>query len=56
MMYYRQNLSYLKKSSFNDSARYFYLLALFHEDMHNEAFMYTRQTLAYPGPPLYTGE
>ena len=43
-------LELLKKIEFNDSARYFYLLALFHEDMHNEAFMYTRQTLAYPGP------
>ena len=30
--------------------KYFYLLALFHEDMHDEAFTYTRQTLAYPKP------
>jgi iron(II)-dependent oxidoreductase len=28
--------------------RYFALLALFHEDMHDEAFTYTRQTLGYP--------
>ncbi|HZD41279.1 MAG TPA: DinB family protein, partial [Terriglobales bacterium] len=27
---------------------YFYLLALFHEGMHEEALAYTRQTLAYP--------
>jgi iron(II)-dependent oxidoreductase len=29
---------------------YFHELALFHEDMHDEAFAYTRQTLAYPDP------
>lgn len=29
---------------------FFYLLALFHEDMHDEAFTYTRQTLGYPAP------
>ncbi len=27
---------------------YFHRLALFHEDMHDEAFRYTRQTLAWP--------
>ncbi len=26
--------------------------AIFHEDMHTEAFTYTRQTLAYPTPPI----
>jgi ergothioneine biosynthesis protein EgtB len=31
---------------------YFVLLALFHEDMHGEAFTYTRQTLGYPPPRL----
>lgn len=31
---------------------YFHRLALFHEDMHDEAFTYTRQTLAYPAPKL----
>ncbi|MCI0465152.1 MAG: ergothioneine biosynthesis protein EgtB [Gemmataceae bacterium] len=30
---------------------YFHLLTLFHEDMHDEAFVYTRQTLGYPPPP-----
>src|SRR5262245_45620444 len=30
---------------------YFHELALFHEDMHGEAFVYTRQTLGYPPPP-----
>lgn len=27
---------------------YFHRLAIFHEDMHDEAFTYTRQTLGYP--------
>jgi iron(II)-dependent oxidoreductase len=31
---------------------YFQMLAVFHEDMHDEAFLYTRQTLGYPPPPL----
>jgi iron(II)-dependent oxidoreductase len=30
--------------------RYFVLLSVFHEDMHTEAFTYTRQTLGYPAP------
>jgi iron(II)-dependent oxidoreductase len=30
---------------------YFHHLALFHEDMHGEAFVYTRQTLGYAPPP-----
>ncbi len=34
----------------SDDERYFHLLALFHEDMHAEAFAYTRQTLRYPAP------
>lgn len=33
-----------------DDELYFHLLPLFHEDMHDEALTYTRQTLAY-GPP-----
>jgi iron(II)-dependent oxidoreductase len=31
---------------------YFHYLAVFHEDMHDEAFTYTRQTLGYPRPRL----
>jgi iron(II)-dependent oxidoreductase len=31
---------------------YFTLLAIFHEDMHTEAFTYSRQTLGYPAPRL----
>jgi iron(II)-dependent oxidoreductase len=30
---------------------YFVLLSVFHEDMHAEAAMYTRQTLGYAAPP-----
>jgi iron(II)-dependent oxidoreductase len=30
--------------------KYFLSLTLFHEDMHDEAFGYTRQTLGYPKP------
>jgi iron(II)-dependent oxidoreductase len=30
--------------------RYFTLLSIFHEDMHGEAFAYTRQTLGWPAP------
>jgi iron(II)-dependent oxidoreductase len=33
---------------------YFYQLGLFHEDMHDEAFTYTRQTLEYPAPSLFS--
>lgn len=36
----------------NSQESYFILLAIFHEDMHGEAFLYTRQTLAYPRPSL----
>jgi len=31
---------------------YFYQLTIFHEHMHTEAFLYMRQTLAYPAPTL----
>ena len=43
-------ISQLNQIELDDSAKYFYLLALFHEDMHGEALTYTRQTLAYPAP------
>ncbi len=33
---------------------YFTLLSVFHEDMHTEAFTYTRQTFGYP-PPTFAG-
>jgi gamma-glutamyl hercynylcysteine S-oxide synthase len=34
----------------DDDARYFTMLAVFHEDMHAEALLYTRQTLGYAAP------
>src|SRR6185437_803315 len=33
-----------------EDAAYFYRLALHHEDMHDEALIYTRQTLGYSWP------
>ena len=35
--------------------RYFAQLAVFHEDMHGEAFAYTRQTLGWPAPTVSPG-
>jgi hypothetical protein len=35
----------------DDAANYFHRLALFHEDMHGEAFVRLRATLAWPAPP-----
>jgi iron(II)-dependent oxidoreductase len=43
-------LEALHKLPESDPALYFHRLALFHEDMHDEAFHYTRQTLAWPAP------
>ena len=40
----------LRNIELTKQAKYYYLLALFHEDMHNEAFMYTHQTYAYAKP------
>jgi iron(II)-dependent oxidoreductase len=48
-------LDRLHMGSLDDSLRYFVLLTIFHEDMHTEAFTYTRQTLGYPMPPLTIG-
>lgn len=41
-------LDALRKLPETDRDLYFHRLALFHEDMHAEAFRYTRQTLAWP--------
>ena len=38
-------LELLAKTPDEDDALYFYRLALFHEDMHGEAFIYMAQTL-----------
>ena len=42
----------MRREPDNPSLAYFVQLAIFHEDMHAEAFHYTRQTLAYPVPQL----
>ena len=41
---------YEKTEEVNEDGAYFLSLVLFHEDMHDEAFGYTRQTLGYPQP------
>jgi len=43
-------LERLETRELTDEARYFHLLSLFHEDMHDEALTYTRQTLGLPEP------
>jgi iron(II)-dependent oxidoreductase len=40
----------LLEKEHTDELRYFVMLSVFHEDMHGEAFIYTRQTLEYPAP------
>jgi iron(II)-dependent oxidoreductase len=42
----------LKRPEASGEEATLYLLALFHEDMHGEALVYTRQTLGYPAPAL----
>ncbi len=43
-------MSRLRREPENAALQYFVQLAIFHEDMHAEAFHYTRQTLGYPDP------
>ena len=38
------------RGNLSENDRYFIQLGVFHEDMHNEAFTYTRQTHSYPAP------
>ncbi len=40
----------LAREADSEFLRYFVRLSTFHEDMHAEAFHYTRQTLGYPDP------
>jgi ergothioneine biosynthesis protein EgtB len=55
-------LEALEHAEDGDEGLYFFRLALYHEDMHGEAFAYTRQTLGYPAhaprtlPPSACGE
>ncbi len=43
-------LARISREGATEHMRYFTQLAVFHEEMHNEAFDYTRQTLGYAGP------
>ena len=43
-------VDYLSSNKTDDRLTYFVKLSVFHEDMHTEAFTYTRQTLGYPAP------
>ena len=40
----------LKDGEANEEESYLYQLTTFHEDMHDEAFTFTRQTHSYPAP------
>ncbi|MEE4380310.1 MAG: selenoneine synthase SenA [Candidatus Competibacteraceae bacterium] len=42
----------LDGSMASEQDSFIYQFATFHEDMHDEAFLWTRQTLAYPKPDL----
>jgi iron(II)-dependent oxidoreductase len=46
-------LEKLPADAVSDEEAYFHWLAVMHEDMHGEAFTYTRQTLGYPPPPRW---
>jgi len=43
-------ISRLESEQASAEESYLYQLTTFHEDMHDEAFSYTRQTLGYPAP------
>lgn len=46
----QRSLSLLEGEPLTDAQAYFAQLAIFHQDMHNEAFSYTWQTLGYAMP------
>lgn len=48
-------LDLLDAGETNEEFLYFVQYTIFHEDMHDEAFTYTRQTLGYPRPRLSSG-
>jgi ergothioneine biosynthesis protein EgtB len=48
-------LAALAQCEDSDEALYFHRLALFHEDMHDEAFAWLRATLGYPAPAGLAG-
>lgn len=43
----------LRSVELSPREEYFHRLATYHEDMHAEAFAYTRQTLGHPAPPRH---
>lgn len=43
-------LERLKSDNASEQETALYLLTIYHEDMHDEAFTYSRQTLGYPAP------
>jgi len=45
-------LERLPQGELSEKEAYFHWLVVMHEDMHGEAFTYTRQTLGYPAPKL----
>lgn len=47
-------LDLLECGNLDERLLYFVKLSVFHEDMHTEAFTYTRQTMGYPAPKLTT--
>lgn len=47
-----RELQLLQAEAESEEALYLYRYALFHEDMHTEAFTYTRQTMQHPAPLL----
>jgi iron(II)-dependent oxidoreductase len=40
------------RGGLSETDRYFVRLSVFHEDMHDEAFLYSRQTHGWPAPAL----
>jgi len=49
-------LELLDRGEPDEQMVYFVKLSVFHEDMHTEAFTYTRQTLGYPAPAMDAAE
>jgi iron(II)-dependent oxidoreductase len=45
-------LDALDRTTVAAELRYYTMLSVFHEDMHGEAFAYTRQAMGWPAPPI----
>lgn len=50
---FERTLAALERAGDDDAALYFFRLALYHEDMHGEAFAYMRHTLGLPAPATF---